>query len=80
MAGMTKQRVCAADLLPVLGHDLVAGVADARAISLQALQHDRIPIIHDSAAKARDIPGAGIMALLLRNSAGRKEHERKDKE
>ena len=44
--GMTKA------LLTIFGQDLVAGLADPRAMLLQAGQHDRIAVIHVSAAKA----------------------------
>jgi hypothetical protein len=70
---MTTEEV---DLLPVLGHHLVAGLADAMAVLPQALQHDRIAVIHDGAAKARDIAGTGVLARsLLRKRAGRNERE-----
>jgi hypothetical protein len=60
----------------VLGHHLVAGLADAVAVLLQTLQDDSIAVIDDRTAKARDIAGAGIVPRLLRNGAGRKESER----
>jgi hypothetical protein len=73
LPGMMTEEV---DLLPVLGHHLVASLADAMAVLPQALQHDRITVIHDGAAKARDIAGAGVLARsLLREGAGRNERE-----
>ena len=45
---------------------LLAGLAEPRAVLLQAGQHDLIAVIEMRAAKARRIPRAGIMPLLLR--------------
>jgi hypothetical protein len=67
-------------LLPVIGHHLVAGMTDARAISLQALQYNGVAVIHDGAAKTRDIAGAGVVALLLRKGVGRKQRQRNGEE
>ena len=57
-------------LLPVVGQNLRAGVAQPGPVLLQARQHDLVAIIHLSAAKPRDIPRAGVMPLLRRRRRG----------
>ena len=56
---------------------LLAGLAEPRAVLLQAGQHHLIAVIEMRAAKARRIPRAGIMTLLLRESRGRDQNKRK---
>jgi hypothetical protein len=67
-------------LLPVVGQNLRAGVAQPGPVLLQARQHDLVAIIHLSAAKPRDIPRAGVMALLRRRRRGHqnKRHDEKN--
>jgi hypothetical protein len=65
-------------LPPVTGECLLAGFAEPRAVLLQAGQHHLIAVIEMRAAKARRIPRAGIMTLLLlRESRGRDQNKRK---
>ena len=57
-------------LLPVARQHLLAGLADLRAVLLQAGQHDLIAILHLRPAKPRDVARAGVMPrLLLRRGA-----------
>ena len=52
-------------LPPVARQRLLTALADTGAVLLQARQHDHVAVIHLGAAKARDVAGAGVMALLL---------------
>jgi hypothetical protein len=54
------------NLLPVIGQDFRAGVAQPGAVLPEAGQHDLIAVIHVRAAIARDIPRAGVGTLLRR--------------
>jgi hypothetical protein len=54
---------------------LLAGLAEPRAVLLQTGQHHLIAVIEMRAAKARCIPRAGIMTLLLRESTRSEQTE-----
>src|SRR3979490_1454366 len=53
-----------AELTPVIGQGLGAGSAEPAAVLLQAGQYDLVAVIHLRAAKTRNVPRTGIMALL----------------
>ena len=64
--------------LPPVGRQrLLAGLAEPRAVLLQAGQHHLIAVIEMRAAKARRIARAGVMPLLLRVSRRRDQNKRK---
>ena len=66
--------------LPPVGRQrLLAGLAEPRAVLLQAGQHHLIAVIEMRAAKARGVPRAGIMPLLLRGRRRRDQNEWKSK-
>jgi hypothetical protein len=66
--------------LPVLGHHLVAGPGDALTVLLQTSEYDRIAAIHDSAAKARNVPRASIVLVRgLRRCTESGQNKRKNK-
>src|SRR3954470_2577638 len=68
-----------ANLLPVARQHRLTGFADARAVLLQACQHDLVAFLHVRAAKPRDVAGAGVMSLLLlRLSRGCDQNQRND--
>lgn len=65
MAGGPAPTVAAAaGLLAVARQHLLACLGELLAILLQAGQNHEIALIHQLAAKARDITGAGILLLL----------------
>src|SRR5215468_9125077 len=75
--GMTKGRECAPVALPsVRGQCRLAGLAQPCAILLQAGEHDHVAVIEMSAAKARGITRAGILALLCRSACGGDQNKR----
>ncbi len=51
--------------MPVIDQDLVAALADARAMLLQAGQHGRVAVIHDRTAVTRHVAGTGVVLALL---------------
>ena len=56
----------------------LAGLADPRAVLLQAGQHDLVAVIHIGAAKSRDVASAGIVPLLRRSrGCDQKQRERR---
>ena len=64
------------ELSPVRGQRLLAGFAQPCAILLQAGEHDHVAFIEMSAAKARGITRAGILALLCRSARGGDQNKR----
>ena len=66
-------------LLPVIGKDLFAGLAEPGAVLLQAGQHCRIAIIHHRTAEARNIARAGIVPLLRRRARGDQDKRNNEK-
>ena len=54
------------ELLPVIGQNLRAGLAEPGAILLQARQNDHIAVIEMGATKSRRIARAGITLLRRR--------------
>ena len=58
---------CARRLLPVIGQNLRAGLAEPATVLLQARQNDLVAVIDVSAAKTRDVARAGVRALLRRS-------------
>ena len=63
-------------LLPVIGQNLGAGLAQPRAVLLQAHQNDLVALVHMRAAKPRHIPRAArILPSALRRSCGGNEKE-----
>jgi hypothetical protein len=67
-------------LLPVIDQDLVAALADARAMLFQAGQHGRVAVIHDRTAVTRHVAGTGVVLALLdlRGGHGSEDRRRKD--
>ena len=55
------------ELLPVIGQNFRAGVAQPCAVLLQAHQNDLVAVIDVGPAKTRDISRASIMPLLRRS-------------
>jgi hypothetical protein len=68
-----RQLKLGAALLPVLGQNFLAGLAQAAAVLLQACQHGLIAIAHYRPAMTRHVAGAGVMPLLLRRR--RRSHQ-----
>src|SRR5580692_10939448 len=72
------------DLLPVVGQHLVAGLAEAGAVLLQAGEHHLIAVIHDRAAVPRHVACAGVVAGLLllrpgsRRQRGRSQNDKRN--
>src|SRR5215468_9582658 len=64
-------------ILPsVRGQCRLAGLAQPCTILLQAGEHDHVAVIEMSAAKARGITRAGILALLCRSACGGDQNKR----
>jgi hypothetical protein len=75
-------------LLTVVGQHLAAGFGQLRTILLKARQNDEVALIHQRAAKTRDIARARFLLIgrataLLGDGAGRnrngQQRERKEK-
>src|SRR6185437_4590353 len=65
-------------LLPVLDQNLVAALADAGAVFLQAGEHGLVAVIHHLAAVTRDIARAGVVAGLLLRRSHRGQNEKRN--
>ena len=65
-------------LLPVIGQDLVAGLAEPGAMLLEATQNGRIAVVHHRPAMARHIPRTGIVPLLSRRRGS--HHDKRSNE
>jgi hypothetical protein len=57
----------------------LAGLAQPRAILLQAGEHNHVAFIEMGAAKTRGIARAGILALLCRSARGDDQNKRNRK-
>ena len=66
-------------LLPVAGQHLLAGLADLRAVLLQADQNDLVAILHLRPAESLDVPRAGVLSHpLLRRRTGCHQNQGND--
>jgi hypothetical protein len=66
--GGARQRAFGDDegeLLPVVGQNLRAGLAEPGAVLLEARQHDLVTVIHTGAAEPRHIPHTLVMPRPL---------------
>ena len=65
----------------VCGQRRLTALAQPGTVLLQTGEHDHVAVIELSAAEARRVACAGILALLLRGSGRRRHHDkRNDKE
>src|SRR5690349_7255407 len=64
----------------VCGQRRLAGLAQPRAVLLQAGQHNHVAVIEMGAAEARGIARAGILALLLRRGAGGRDQDKRNRQ